>query len=366
MIRNFEIILAKYLHGHPLRPYLWNRFVTTAKTANFKAQRVLQQQNPQIFLIFVFLSKIYTYICEDLIYGVGLSARPKQSTFKVKRVLEIQNSDFIFVKYLHGCALRPYVWIWLVTTFSDFLFQKYTQYSVKTLSIESIFHHGQNDPFSRSNDQNSEIIFAKNLHGHPLRPYLWSRLIVIAKMIHFQGQTSPKEGNSSILLIFMSVETGHGQNGPFSRSNKPQSRQTSHFANCRYSLLSFLVIQKSKIIFSKIHTDVRYYLICGAGWSPRPKRPIFKVKRAISTIFFGDPEFRDHFWSRFGHHDDFFNLINSIFVYQYVRSWIINIDFSLALVEIMVLIYGDNYMAHHQGYLRFFAYMSFSVLPFGD
>uniref|UniRef100_UPI00315D7EE0 NADH-plastoquinone oxidoreductase subunit 5 n=1 Tax=Plantago cornuti TaxID=197799 RepID=UPI00315D7EE0 len=68
--------------------------------------------------------------------------------------------------------------------------------------------------------------------------------------------------------------------------------------------------------------------------------------------------------------------INSNFIYQYVWSWTLNNDFSLELgylidpltsimsmlittVGIMVLIYSDNYMVHDQGYLRFFAYMSF-------
>nr|ALL34842.1 NADH dehydrogenase subunit F [Trichogonia eupatorioides] len=68
--------------------------------------------------------------------------------------------------------------------------------------------------------------------------------------------------------------------------------------------------------------------------------------------------------------------INSSSVYQYVWSWIINNDFSLEFgylidpltsimsilittVGIMVLIYSDNYMSHDNGYLRFFAYMSF-------
>lgn len=68
--------------------------------------------------------------------------------------------------------------------------------------------------------------------------------------------------------------------------------------------------------------------------------------------------------------------INNSFIYQYVWSWIINNDFSLEFgylidpltsimlilittVGIMVLIYSDNYMSHDQGYLRFFAYMSF-------
>nr|QIS91324.1 NADH dehydrogenase subunit 5 [Mussaenda densiflora] len=67
--------------------------------------------------------------------------------------------------------------------------------------------------------------------------------------------------------------------------------------------------------------------------------------------------------------------INSNSIYQYVWSWIITNDFSLEFgylidplssimsilittVGIMVLIYSDNYMAHDQAYLRFFAYMS--------
>nr|YP_009772919.1 NADH dehydrogenase subunit 5 [Avicennia marina]QIZ11406.1 NADH dehydrogenase subunit 5 [Avicennia marina] len=68
--------------------------------------------------------------------------------------------------------------------------------------------------------------------------------------------------------------------------------------------------------------------------------------------------------------------INSSSIYQYVWSWTLDNNFSLEFgylidpltsimsmlittVGIMVLIYSDNYMAHDQGYLRFFAYMSF-------
>nr|YP_009490221.1 NADH-plastoquinone oxidoreductase subunit 5 [Itea chinensis]AHE41453.1 NADH-plastoquinone oxidoreductase subunit 5 [Itea chinensis]AWH11663.1 NADH-plastoquinone oxidoreductase subunit 5 [Itea chinensis] len=68
--------------------------------------------------------------------------------------------------------------------------------------------------------------------------------------------------------------------------------------------------------------------------------------------------------------------ITSNSIYQYVWSWTINNDFSLEFgylidpltsimsmlittVGILVLIYSDNYMSHDQGYLRFFAYMSF-------
>nr|AVM83031.1 NADH-plastoquinone oxidoreductase subunit 5 [Adenocalymma apurense] len=68
--------------------------------------------------------------------------------------------------------------------------------------------------------------------------------------------------------------------------------------------------------------------------------------------------------------------INTSSIYQYVWSWALDNDFFLEFgylidpltsimlmlittVGIIVLIYSDNYMAHDQGYLRFFAYMSF-------
>ncbi|KAI3952740.1 hypothetical protein MKW92_021161, partial [Papaver armeniacum] len=69
--------------------------------------------------------------------------------------------------------------------------------------------------------------------------------------------------------------------------------------------------------------------------------------------------------------------MNGSSIYQYLWSWAINNDFSLEFgdlidpltyimlilittVGIMVLIYSDNYMSNDEGYLRFFAYMSFS------
>nr|YP_010887532.1 NADH dehydrogenase subunit 5 [Meconopsis bella]WJJ45519.1 NADH dehydrogenase subunit 5 [Meconopsis bella] len=68
--------------------------------------------------------------------------------------------------------------------------------------------------------------------------------------------------------------------------------------------------------------------------------------------------------------------MNGSSIYQYLWSWTINNNFSLEFgdlidpltsimlilittVGIMVLIYSDNYMSHDEGYLRFFAYMSF-------
>nr|YP_010396264.1 NADH-plastoquinone oxidoreductase subunit 5 [Phyllostylon rhamnoides]QWK47824.1 NADH-plastoquinone oxidoreductase subunit 5 [Phyllostylon rhamnoides]UQJ74602.1 NADH-plastoquinone oxidoreductase subunit 5 [Phyllostylon rhamnoides] len=68
--------------------------------------------------------------------------------------------------------------------------------------------------------------------------------------------------------------------------------------------------------------------------------------------------------------------INNNSIHLYGWSWTINNDFSfefgylvdpltsimlllITTVGILVLIYSDNYMSHDQGYLRFFAYMSF-------
>ncbi|KAL5562334.1 hypothetical protein UlMin_032081 [Ulmus minor] len=68
--------------------------------------------------------------------------------------------------------------------------------------------------------------------------------------------------------------------------------------------------------------------------------------------------------------------INNSSIHLYRWSWTINNDFSfefgylvdpltsimlilITTVGIIVLIYRDNYMSHDQGYLRFFAYMSF-------
>nr|WDY86054.1 NdhF [Securidaca diversifolia] len=68
--------------------------------------------------------------------------------------------------------------------------------------------------------------------------------------------------------------------------------------------------------------------------------------------------------------------ISNSSIYQYVWSWTINNDLSfefgyfidsltsimlilITTVGILVFIYSDNYMFHDQGYLRFFAYMSF-------
>ncbi|KAG5600593.1 hypothetical protein H5410_031963 [Solanum commersonii] len=75
-------------------------------------------------------------------------------------------------------------------------FQKFTWTFVKTLAIKPVGHHSQNDPFSRSNDCQSRRQFSQIFYGCPLRHLLWSQLALTSKTSHFQGQTSPGVGKT--------------------------------------------------------------------------------------------------------------------------------------------------------------------------
>ena len=48
----------------------------------------------------------------------------------------------------------------------------------------------------------SQITFTKNLHGRPLRHYLWCHLVSMAKMTHLQGQTSLEQVNPPFFVDF--------------------------------------------------------------------------------------------------------------------------------------------------------------------
>ncbi|KAH0765401.1 hypothetical protein KY290_000690 [Solanum tuberosum] len=72
-------------------------------------------------------------------------------------------------------------------------YENFTWTSVKTLPMEPVVPRCKNDPFSkvkRAFEKNYDLIFAKILHGRPLRPYLWAQFALTANTIHFQGQTS--------------------------------------------------------------------------------------------------------------------------------------------------------------------------------
>ncbi|KAG5578680.1 hypothetical protein H5410_049307 [Solanum commersonii] len=69
--------------------------------------------------------------------------------------------------------------------------QKLTWTSNKTLAMDSVSCHDQKGPFTRRNEPKSSpgyfmvtcnynSIYAKNLHGPPLRPYLCRQLVSTA------------------------------------------------------------------------------------------------------------------------------------------------------------------------------------------
>ncbi|KAG5578684.1 hypothetical protein H5410_049311 [Solanum commersonii] len=102
--------------------------------------------------------------------------------------------------------------------------------------MELVGHHSQNGQFTRSNDpqskpregkpviwpifgcyyprhfmmtKNSDVIFAKILHGPLLRPLLWSQLVSMAEIAYLQGQTIPRAGKPPNLLIFVCYSPQH-------------------------------------------------------------------------------------------------------------------------------------------------------------
>ncbi|KAG5576291.1 hypothetical protein H5410_056425 [Solanum commersonii] len=126
--------------------------------------------------------------------------------------------------------------------------------SIKTFVMESIGPNGQIGPFSGSNDPQTgrlvsmiklahfhgetnpeagkppsmdllvilifDVIFAKNFCGHPSRPLLWSGLVTMGKLAHFQGQTSP---GASIKTLATEPVGLDRKTDPFSRSSDPRS-----------------------------------------------------------------------------------------------------------------------------------------------
>ncbi|KAG5598312.1 hypothetical protein H5410_029682 [Solanum commersonii] len=354
--QNSNVIFAKYLHGQPLRPYLRIELVTMEKRPIYKVK-----QSPKQFMIFYGDPKFRCRFCQknyvdlrkslsmepvghhghtthlqgqtcsgaDLSYRSSWSTwpkrpiykdkltpeqswtpRPKRPIYNVKRAPEqlfiiaksahlqgqtipeagkppilsifvcysprefmvTHNSDVIFAKNLHGPPLTPYLWNQLVTM-------------AKSAHLQGLTIPGANLNYGASWPprpkrpiyKNSDVIFAKNLHGPPLRHLLgsqliWSQLVTTAKTAHLQGQTIPGAGKPSILQIFV----------------------------C-YRSRNFMGTQNSNVIFAKNLHGTPQVLSNGANLSPWPKRPIYKVKRTPkqSTGFHGDPEFRCHFCQKF-------------------------------------------------------------------
>ncbi|KAG5607809.1 hypothetical protein H5410_029301 [Solanum commersonii] len=100
---------------------------------------------------------------------------------------------------------------------------------------------------------NFDIIFAKILHGPPLRPYykvkripeqLWSQLVTIAKMAHLQRQIIPEEGNPPILPIFVCYS-------PLDFMLWSQLVTTAKTAQLQGQTIPGAVTQNSDVIISK-------------------------------------------------------------------------------------------------------------------
>jgi len=53
VIRNYDLIFARILHGRTLRPYLWSQLAVTAKTDHFQGQTIPGAGKPPILPIFV-------------------------------------------------------------------------------------------------------------------------------------------------------------------------------------------------------------------------------------------------------------------------------------------------------------------------
>ncbi|KAG5578657.1 hypothetical protein H5410_058791 [Solanum commersonii] len=118
----------------------------------------------------------------DLRYGTYYPSRPNWPIFKVKRAPE-QTSVKTLAMELVGPngqynpfsrrPLRPYLWSQLALTAKRTHFQGQTnpgaRTSIKTLAMEPVGPHGQNGPFSKSNEPGAE--FVKTLTMEPVGPH---------------------------------------------------------------------------------------------------------------------------------------------------------------------------------------------------
>ncbi|KAG5569182.1 hypothetical protein H5410_058948 [Solanum commersonii] len=254
VIQIFGVIFAKNFHGRLSRPELWSRLVTT-----------------------------------DLSYGSDWSRRVNQRIFKVKRAPERLNPMFCRFSY---------------AIFMDVLT------SIKTLAMEQV----GSGPIAEARIKGQartradfRYYFAKNFHGRPSRPELWSWFVTTDKPVHFLGQANPGTGKLPILSIFayqpiFKVKRAAEQlNSPFCQFlcaivhgyfGDPDFR--CHFClNISWTSVKTLAMELvgpykkigpflrfSMSFFPKNFMDIRQDLNYGAGWSRPANRHIFKVKRS--------------------------------------------------------------------------------------
>ncbi|KAG5588772.1 hypothetical protein H5410_049206 [Solanum commersonii] len=159
-------------------------------------------------------------------YGASWPSRPKQPILKDKRALEQQKRLILKVNYATEQLKHPIFKVkrspnqsmdfFVDPEFQPHFCQNISRTSVKTLAIEALT--AKTPIFKVKRSSKKESPYFANFH-------LWSVLAIMAKTSHFQGQMIPGANKPPILPIFV-------------------------------------------------------YLNYGASWPSRPKRPIFKVKRA--------------------------------------------------------------------------------------
>ncbi|KAG5569108.1 hypothetical protein H5410_058874 [Solanum commersonii] len=318
------------------RPYLWRQLTHTAKTAHFqdnwpsllKHPIFKVKRSPEQFMEILVIqnsdlifAKKFNWTSVTTIPMEPVGPNDQNSSFLRSNDLGAVKTSHFQGETIPGAVheffgnpefryhiCKIFTWMSIKTLPVEPVgpHENITRTFVKTLPMEPDVPNGQNDPFSRSNDhrckkspnfayfRNFDLIFAKNLPGRLLRRYLWSQLALMAKTAHFQGQMNSEQFTiffgdpefrpyfcktftwTSVKTLSMELVGPHGQNGPFSRSNKPRSSY-------------------------------------GASWPSRPKQPILKVKLSPEQVnppfcqflyaivhgIFGDPKLPPHFCKNF-------------------------------------------------------------------
>ncbi|KAG5607806.1 hypothetical protein H5410_029298 [Solanum commersonii] len=188
---------------------LWSQLALSAKMCHFEGHISTRAGKPTIFPIFRWSQ-------------LSLTARTSHFQGQIDPGSGKHRILPIFVCY------RPdFMVIW---NFDVIFTINFTLTSVKTFAMETIGHHTQTDPFTRSNNpRNSWSLQPKQL---------------ICKVKRSPEQVNPHFDDlefgrhfcqnftwTFIKTLIMEPVNQHGQNGPFTRCNEPRSRLTPHFAD---------------------------------------------------------------------------------------------------------------------------------------
>ena len=156
MIWNFKIIFAKNSQGRPLRPYLLIRLVITAKITYFQDQtslRAVKSITLPIFHHFFSDPKLWDHFCQKFIRTSvkalsmkSIGHHDQNNLFS--RSNESRESRPPFYRFSYDIVHHIFRWSKILRS----VLPKIEWMFVKTLFMEWVGHHGQNDQFSRSNE----------------------------------------------------------------------------------------------------------------------------------------------------------------------------------------------------------------------